>query len=206
MSGDVVGGIELSASDVRPVGDEEPLQVGYGVALDTEVFIAPLAHAVSIEVVFCNIYATQKCCFSVCDDYFPMVAVGTARREPREPQRFECVHFNTGRPHFVEQRTAHSPRTDGIVDDAYFHAGARLADEDIGDGAADAVVAEDIVFHMDRAGGPLQCGDQRREGIVAVVEQPHFVVVRHAGSASRVNDSFESVGRIRIRGVFRCFP
>lgn len=54
-------------------------QVLHGVALDAEVLVAPLAHVISVEVVFRNIYATQKGDTAVRDDYF----AGGAWRETR---------------------------------------------------------------------------------------------------------------------------
>ena len=74
VRGDVTAQVETFVRDPRPVGDEEPLQVLHGVALDAEVLVAPLAHVISVEVVFRNIYATQKGDTAVRDDYFAVVA------------------------------------------------------------------------------------------------------------------------------------
>ena len=56
---DMAADVETFAAYARPVGDEELLQVGDGVAFDAKVLVAPLAHVISVEVVFRNIYATQ---------------------------------------------------------------------------------------------------------------------------------------------------
>ena len=193
---DMAADVETFAAYARPVGDEELLQVGDGVAFDAKVLVAPLAHVISVEVVFRNIYATQVGDLSVRNDYFAVVAAGDARGEPRETHRLESRRLDARLVHAAQHRAAEPPRADGVVDDAHFESRAGFADQDFGDGPADAVVADDVVLHVDRAHGPLERGDQRREGVVAVVEQFDAVVAGDARAAAPCDDLSETVAAV----------
>ena len=196
VRGDVSARVEMFPGGPRPIGDEESLEVRDGVAFDAKVLVAPLAHAISVEVVFRNIYATQIGGLSVRNDYFAVVAARGARGEPREADRFEGGRADPRLVHAPQHCAAQPPRTHGVVDDPHLQPGAGLADQDFGDGAADAVVADDVVLHVDRAGGVLQGGDERCEGVVAVVEQFDAVVPRGGGAAAPGDDLFYGVAPV----------
>lgn len=66
----------------------------------------------------------------------------------------------------AQHRAAEPPRADGVVDDAHFESRTGFAYQDFGDGASDAVVADDVVLHVDRPHGPLERGDQRRKALL----------------------------------------
>ena len=66
--------IEAEGLQAAEFGDSSVLQVGDSVALDAKVLVAPLAHVISVEVVFRNVYATQVGDLSVRNDYFAVVA------------------------------------------------------------------------------------------------------------------------------------
>jgi len=169
------------------------LQVGHGVALHAQVFVAPFAHVIPVEVVFGDVYAAQVGDLAVGDHYLAVVAVRDARGEPREANRFESRSLDPRVVHAAQCLAAQAPRADGIVDHPHLEPRAGFADQYFGDGAPDAVVSDDVVLHVDRARGPLQRGDQCREGVVAVVEQPDAVVPGRACAASVGDDLFEAV-------------
>ena len=98
--------------------------------------------------------------------------------------------------HAAQHRAAEPPRADGVVDDAHFESRTGFAYQDFGDGASDAVVADDVVLHVDRPHGPLERGDQRREGVVAVVEQFDAVVAGDACAAAPCDDLSETVAAV----------
>ena len=193
VRGDVAAAVEVFAAYTRPVGDEEPLQVGHGVALHAQVFVAPFAHVIPVEVVFGDVYAAQVGDLAVGDHYLAVVAVRDARGEPREANWFESRSLDPRVVHAAQCLAAQAPRADGIVDHPHLEPRAGFADQYFGDGVPDAVVADDVVLHVDRARGPLQRGDQCREGVVAVVEQPDAVVPGGACAASVGDDLFEAV-------------
>ena len=96
-------------------------------------------------------------------------------------------------------RADEPPRPYGVVDDPYFEPRAGFADQDFGDGAADAVVADDVILHVDRTDGVLQGCDQRRESVVAVVQQFDAVAGRGARSAAAGDDLFHGVAPVVAR-------
>ena len=150
----------------RPVGREEPLHVD-GFALDAQVFVAPAPQRVAVEVAFGDVDAAHESRAAVDDGDLGVVAPVGARREPREPQRRVGAHLDSCAAEPPHEPFGKFPRTDGVVKQPYLHAGTRLADEDVGDGVADAVVGEDVVGEMDVAAGTLQGGDQQVEQAAA---------------------------------------
>ena len=164
----------------RPVGREEPLQVVDGFALDAQVFVAPAPQRVAVEVTFGDVDTAHESRAAVDDGDLGVVAPVGARREPWEPQRRVGAHLDSCAAEPPHEPFGKFPRTDGVVEQPHLHAGTRLADEDVGDGVADAVVGEDVVGEMDVAAGTLQGGDQRGEGFAAVVELFHAVAVADA--------------------------
>ena len=135
---------------------------------------------VAVEVTFGDVDTAHESRAAVDDGDLGVVAPVGARREPWEPQRRVGAHLDSCAAEPPHEPFGKFPRTDGVVEQPHLHAGTRLADEDVGDGVADAVVGEDVVGEMDVAAGTLQGGDQRGEGFAAVVELFHAVAVADA--------------------------
>lgn len=156
--------------------------------------------ALPVEVAFGDVDAAHESRAAVDDGDLGVIAPVGARREPREAQRRADAHVDSGLAEPPDEPLREVPRTHGVVEQPHLHAGARLAHEDVGDGAADAVVGEDVVGEMDVASRPLQCADQGRESLAPVVELRHAVAVADARGAAVPQQPFDAGGRTAVRG------
>ena len=183
------GHIEIAAVGIgvrlalvhAPHLQEHERERAHGLALETHGRVLP--HAVDaheIGIFIGEVHAAGEADAPVDDGDLGVVAPVGARREPWEPQRRVGAHLDSCAAEPPHEPFGKFPRTDGVVEQPHLHAGTRLADEDVGDGVADAVVGEDVVGEMDVAAGTLQGGDQRGEGFAAVVELFHAVAVADA--------------------------
>lgn len=167
---------EQLLGDEKPVRNENDLKHPDGFALEPQMSVAPRPELRTGNVTLRDIDSSRKAYSAVDDQNLAVVAVVDMAREPGKNDRHEAAHLDARPAQPPEILAPEPPAPYVVVDQPHLDALGGLGDQDVGDLAAQLVVLDDVVFHMDRLAGLPQRPAYLVERLRPVVQHPDAVV------------------------------
>ena len=189
--------VKILACAHAPVVQKNPVQPGRRLAADHHVGVAPEPQRSPAQVFVAQVEAAGESRAPVDDSDLSVVAVVHLTPEERKSHRHELVAFGPRVRKRLEELSAQPPTADRVAKHPHAHSAFGRGRQQIAHLAADDVVVDNEIFHVNVGFGRSQFAFERSEGGLAVYEHLEPVAHRQVGSARRMQQSADQESFVR---------